>query len=340
MSYTIMANPINTGVRRLSTLTGFEGWGLGELGTPPDPDTLAQLQAAGYDMQTIQTAIALGATDEQLLALPFPASPQEIADATQQLMNQVGATLPATGAPASSAGGYPKGAIPQFDTSLGHLDLSLRSTWDSISSMFSQVGAGLNAVAARNPNDPTVVQMRTEYNSLANQFSSIWSRVFNSPPPPIQTLGTWQEDALSAGILILGGVAIASGVGIPLALGFVAIAEGLAAIQRWLANQNAQTAVAQTQAYSQQQAQQTAANLTSTYQQQTAAANKAYAAGNKAMGDHLAAQAAATLKTIQSLAAAPPSGPTDWSAWFQKNFGLLILGLVGIAVVPVIVRKF
>ena len=109
MSWTAMPNAMNQGVRRLHTLGAL--WGLG---TAPDPSTLAELQAAGYDMGVINTAVALGATDEQLLALPFPASPQEISDATQQLMNTVGGGLPFIGQPGSSAPSYPSSGQPTF----------------------------------------------------------------------------------------------------------------------------------------------------------------------------------------------------------------------------------
>lgn len=318
-----MPNPFSTGVKRLVTLGG--------LGTAPDPETVNELKAAGYDSGSIDTAVALGATNEQLQALPYPADPATILAATQQLLNQLAGALPASGQPASSAASYPKGAIPVIDTSFGQLDLSVRSTWDYVTGLFSQVASGLNAVAAQRPNDPIVIQYRSQYNSLASQFSSAWATVFSSSSP-IQTLGTWQDIAVGTGIVILGGVAIASGVGIPLVATLGTILAGLWVILQWINSQSAQTQVAQTQASN-------VGTLTNTYQDQATAANKAYAAGNKALGDQLMAQANATLAAIQKLNATQPGNPMNWSAWFQQNTGTVLFAIAVIAITPPLIRK-
>jgi hypothetical protein len=35
----------------------------------------------------------------------------------------------------------------------------------------------------------------------------------------------------------------------------------------------------------------------------------------------------------------PGTGPTNWSSWFQTNFGLILAALIGIAVVPPLLRR-
>ena len=101
MANTIMPTVFSSGVRRLHTLSGG-GWPmLGALGTAVDPSTIADLVAnGGYDMGTINILIGLGATNEQLLALPYPAPANEKLAAISALMSQLGGP---TAAPAPVA---------------------------------------------------------------------------------------------------------------------------------------------------------------------------------------------------------------------------------------------
>jgi hypothetical protein len=312
---TIMPTVFATGVRRMRTLNGWPM--LGAMGTPPDQTTIAELVVnGGYDMDTINTLIAQGATNEQLQALPYPATADERAAGITNLMNQLGGAQAAPGAPATSARSYPQGAIPVIQTDLfGNLDLSLRSTWDVITSQFTQIGQQLNAIAAQRPNDPTVIQMRAQYNALATQFTNAWSKVFNTSSP-IRTLGTWQDIAATSGIVILGGVAIASGVGIPLVAVIGTILAGLYVIGKWINSQNVQAAV------SGQQAQNQTALLS--------AAAAADAAGNPTLAANYRYQAAA-------LGPATPGVAQDWSYWLQSNvgwiFGAMVVALVGMKVI-------
>jgi hypothetical protein len=313
----IMPNAMTQGVRRLSTLGAM--WGLGAA----DPVALAQLQAAGYDMAAINTAIALGATDDQLFNLPFPSSPDEIAAATQQLLNQLGGAQAAPGQSAATAKSYPVGAIPVVQTDIGLLDLSLRSTWDNLASQFAQVGQQLNAIAAQRPKDLAVVQMRSQYNALASKFSSAWSTVF-SGSSPLPTLGDWQDLAVGSGFVVIGGILIASGVGIPLVALIVAVAAGLAVLTKWINSQNAQTAVTKAAADTQGQ----------TFASLSAALAAAQARGDIATVNQI-------LATMRSIGMAPPGSnpPTNWNAWLQQNMGLVILGLGVIVIVPPLLRR-
>jgi hypothetical protein len=100
MSYTVMPTAITTGTRRLHTLGVFDGWGLG---TVPDPDTEAELQAGGWDPARIQILVQLGVTNEQLLSLPYPASEDEMTAA----YNALALSLAAAQAPATPTPGTP-----------------------------------------------------------------------------------------------------------------------------------------------------------------------------------------------------------------------------------------
>jgi hypothetical protein len=60
------------------------------LGTPPDPSSVQDLVNAGYNPTTINALISLGATNEQLQALPFPATPAEMQAGINALSAQLG----------------------------------------------------------------------------------------------------------------------------------------------------------------------------------------------------------------------------------------------------------
>jgi hypothetical protein len=319
MSTTIMPNAITTGVRRLQTLGAM--WGLS--GAPSDLGQ--QMITDGYDIATIVSLSNAGVTDAQLQNLydNYGAGTPEFQVAANQLLTSL------TGGPggAASAPGYPQGAIPIVQTDLGVLDLSLRSTWDNLSLQFAQIGQQLNAIAAQNPNDPATIQMRSQYNSLAQQFSSAWSKVFGSSAGSVTTLGDWTDIAVGSGFVVIGGILIASGVGVPLVATIVLIASGLAVLTKWINSRNAQTAATQTVASAQGQ---TMASL-------NAALAAAQAKGDMATVNQI-------LATMRSIGITPPGGtppsqPTNWSAWLQQNMGLLVAGLAAIVVIPAALRR-
>jgi hypothetical protein len=62
---------------------------LAGLGTAPDSDTVSELLAAGYDQGSINLAIQLGATNEQLQALPYPTDAGTEANAISALIDQL-----------------------------------------------------------------------------------------------------------------------------------------------------------------------------------------------------------------------------------------------------------
>jgi hypothetical protein len=113
MFYPVIPTAITTGTRRLHPLGS---WGLGMLGTPPDPDTIAELVASGYDQASISMAIRMGATNEQLQALPYPTDGATEANAIAALINQLAQT--------STVQQTPQGALVQIP-GYGSVNVSL-----------------------------------------------------------------------------------------------------------------------------------------------------------------------------------------------------------------------
>jgi hypothetical protein len=78
---------------------------MGALGTVPQQQTVNELVSANYNPATINQLISMGATDEQLQALPYPASSTEMQNGVNALAAQLGGPVPAatvTAAPAAS----------------------------------------------------------------------------------------------------------------------------------------------------------------------------------------------------------------------------------------------
>lgn len=70
------------------------------IGTPPDQSAVNDLTNNGYNPATINQLIAMGASNEQLQALPFPTDPASMQAAVNALAAQLGGT---TAAPASAS---------------------------------------------------------------------------------------------------------------------------------------------------------------------------------------------------------------------------------------------
>ena len=181
MSYAIAptfeANKI--GVRRVYTLGMFRG-----LGQTIDPDTESALLAAGYTAAQLNSLEALGATDEQLLNLPYPATQQEMDDAFQALMAQLSAASLATPvamttSPAGSA--YSAAATAGnaiANTAFGTYDLTLDASWTGISNIFTMVQQQLNSIvqAQGGKPDADTINQIASFNSLSRNGPDITSR--------------------------------------------------------------------------------------------------------------------------------------------------------------------
>jgi hypothetical protein len=82
------------------------------MGTPPQQEAVNDLTNNGYNPATVNQLIAMGATNEQLQALPFPTDPTSMQNAVNALVAQLGGTAaPATVAPAPTAAAPASGAI-------------------------------------------------------------------------------------------------------------------------------------------------------------------------------------------------------------------------------------
>jgi hypothetical protein len=80
------------------------------IGTPPDQDAVNDLTNNGYNPATVNQLIAMGATNEQLQALPFPTDPTSMQNAVNALVAQLGGA-PVAAAPAPTAAAPASGQI-------------------------------------------------------------------------------------------------------------------------------------------------------------------------------------------------------------------------------------
>ena len=76
------------------------------IGTPPDQSAVNDLTNNGYNPATVNQLIAMGATNEQLQALPFPTDPTSMQNAVNALVAQLG------GAPVAQASAAPAATAP------------------------------------------------------------------------------------------------------------------------------------------------------------------------------------------------------------------------------------
>jgi hypothetical protein len=308
----------------------FDPWelhGLGYLGTVPDQTTINELLAAGYDSGTLQTAVSMGASNEQLQALPYPADPIEMSDAITTLMNQLGGALPATGASAATAASYPPGADPRaLSTAYGIYDLTQEATWSVFNSMFANTQQKLNALAKQFPGDPDVSQHVQDFNSTVLQYAGYYQKVFGSAPSSIPLASL--SGLGSLGILpLLIVAAVAAGVLVVLA--------GLYDVDQWIQLKKTQTT---TQATTQTvQAVQAVASNVATLNAQ---ANALDSAGNHTGATALRNQALALTTSTASATAALPGAATSLSAWFTANFTWIALAGIGMVVAGPLAQGF
>ena len=165
MTTTIMPTVFASGVRRMRTLSG---WPM--LGSAVDPSTIADLVTnGGYDMGTINMLIGLGATNEQLLALPYPASANEMVAAVNTLSAQLGG--PAA-APIASAAPSPA-PQPSGNVLRAGSQLSYTATWGNTFPSW---------------NDPNTIQSRIQ-TVLAQQWGILIDNQFHTTSDVINLSG-------------------------------------------------------------------------------------------------------------------------------------------------------
>jgi hypothetical protein len=329
---TFEANKI--GVRRVYTLAG--------LGRPPDPSTIADLVAnGGYDMGTINTLVALGATDEQLLTLPYPAGPDEMSVAVANLMNILAGAQAAPGGSAASAGSYPQSAQPTtVSTAFGVYDLTQEASWSAIAKLFTTVQQQLNEIARLAPNDPDVISHVRQFNSLVVQWAGYYTQAFGSAPSPLPMASIPGGGSMSG---TLGVIPIV--IAVALVAGVVALLGALYGIYTWGQNKKSQiTATAQVQGQAVASSQATAntlltqaaaliaqANALPPAQSAQAAAMRAQAAVMQQQATGLVGQSLSS--TLPGVVAAPLTN------WFTQNWIGVAAVLIGMAVLPGLIKK-
>lgn len=337
MSYatapTFEANKI--GVRRVYTLAG--------LGTAPDQTTIAELVVTGgYDMGDINTLIAMGATNEQLQALPYPAAADERSAAFSNLMNQLGGAQAAPGGSAASAGSYPQSAVPTTVSSAwGAYDLTQEASWRAIANLFTTVQQQLNSIARLAPNDPDVISHVQQFNSLVVQWAGYYTQAFGSAPSPLPMASIPGGGSMSGTLGVIP-VAIAAA----LIAGVVVLLGSLYAIYTWGQTKKAQiTATAQVQGQVVTGSQGTINTLLSQAATEYADADAAAAAGNVALAAQKRAHAAELQREAAVLAGQlnsttlPGVAVAPLTNWFTQNWMAVAAVLVGLAILPPLIKK-
>lgn len=328
---------------RTSPMHGMGG--MIALGSAPDPDTITALVSNGYDPGWVNTAVAMGATDEQLLALPYPVGPDEMAAAEAQLMGQLGGVSPATGSSMSTAPLFQQQvASAVISSSFGSLDLSSVGIWQQIAGYFNQVGAALQRLAASG--DSQAQAYKSQYNSLLSQFNSVWNAAMPNSSAGISTLSGMGDVSTLAttSVIVIAGTAVALTVGLPITLTVGSILAGLYVIYQYVQSKNAATAVTQTQANTQAAAAASSASTIASMQAQAKTLQN-QAIGIQGSNPTLAAQYTAQANTLLGQAAAlsgqltSASGVSNWSLWLQNNWMLLAIAAVAVVAVPPLIKK-
>jgi hypothetical protein len=134
------------------------------LGTAPDSNAISDLVNAGYNSATINQLIAMGATNEQLQALPFPADPATMQAAVNALAAALGATAGTMTSPASSSSGantsstiatIEQGTANIIRASQGQpaspFDFSSSGPWSSFQTQYSPYGVPAGYPSAVQP---------------------------------------------------------------------------------------------------------------------------------------------------------------------------------------------
>ena len=332
MSYAIAptfeANKI--GVRRMYTL-GFLG---------ASSDIVQGMIGEGYDAQTINYLSSIGATDAQLQNLwnNYAAGSADFNVAASQLAS----SLTGLAAPTSPAAGYPQAAVPTTVSSAwGVYDLTQEASWNAISGLFTTVQQQLNALARSAPNDPDVIDHVSQFNSLVGQWAGYYSQAFGSAPSPLPMASIPGGGSMSGTLgvipVIIAGALVA---------GVVVLLASLYAIYTW--GQTKKTQIAATQQV-QGSAVTGAQNTSNTLLQQAAAliaqanslppAASSQAATLRAQAAVMQQQAANIVG--QSLSTTSPliSSPSALTTWFTQNWIGVAAVIIGIAVLPGLIKK-
>jgi hypothetical protein len=343
MSYAIAptfeANKI--GVRRVYTLSS-KGGGLGGA-----PDALAlQMISDGYDISTITTLTDNNATDAQLQFLydNYGAGSPEFAAAANQLLAQLtggptgGAISPGTTpiTMQTSAAGTAYGAASSIISVAGQtFDLTQEVAWNSLASMISSWQQQIQQIAAQSPNDPGTVANVAQFNTNITQFANYYQQAMGSSTSPssMPAISTVTLGIIPV-IAIVGIVAIVAG-----------LVAGMYAIYQYFQAKKVQTSAT---IASQQQAvtgvQASANNLITQANALTAQATApgvptATSSALLAQAASLRTQAGALLGQTVVATTPGPAVSSTLTTWFTQNWIGVAAVIIGIAVLPGLVKK-
>ena len=332
MANTIMPTYFSSGVRRLKPVATLGRWPM--LGAVAD--TAQGMINEGFDPGTVNTLVALGATDAQLQGLwdAYQPNTLDFSNAAQSLLLHLsGSSAPPITASTmqTSAAGTAYGDVSALTSSIIQfgsqtLDMMQDSSWKFLNQQFQAAQQQLNALIKQFPGDATVIGQINQFNTLVQQFASYWQQVYGSALNPVPTASLSGMGTLGIPPLIILGIVA----------GVALMAAGLYAIIQWISVKKTQATTAQVTAASTAA---TTSSLTSSYQQQIAGAAAATAAGNPALAAQLTTQANATLAAIQKLGGTAPPTTQTFSEWFQANWGYLMIGLGAIIIIPAALRR-
>jgi hypothetical protein len=170
--------------------TAWKLHGLGALGTAVDPSTVSELVVnGGYDMGVVDNLIQMGATNEELLALPYPADSAEMSAAVASLMSQLGVTAPIAPAPVSTAG-VPAGTELLYNVTWAAKTLTSQTPQDIAAAVASALSSkwGIKVVSsnasanffANQPQFSMYVATTTDYGQPNDVKSIIDGEVYNA----------------------------------------------------------------------------------------------------------------------------------------------------------------
>jgi len=341
---TFEANKI--GVRRMYTLGMFRG--MGDVN-----DTAQGMINEGYDPNVIYPLVSFGATDAQLQSLwnSYGANTPEFQDAANGLLSYLKSTPnlqppPANMQTTSTAANVASAAASSVqsaivDTAFGTYDLTLESSWNAINALFTTVQQQLNSIvqAQGGKPDADTINHISDFNQLVAKWANYYQQAMAVAPSPIP-YASWTGLSGTLGVIP---VAVVLGIGVT---GLVVLLTSLYGIYTWGQVKQSQTkATAQVQTTAVTGAQSSAntilqqANALLAQANSLPASQSAQAAALRAQAASMQQQAGVLLGQTVSATAPQPGATSALTSWFTQNWIGVAAVILGIAVLPGLVKK-